>query len=67
MLSTALKADLGGVELLGGVPGSIGGGMIMNVVRYVSMQAIARNERVLRLQDFLDGIRREYTKENRLE
>jgi hypothetical protein len=45
----------------------LSGGMIMNVVRYVSLQAIARGERVLRLQDFLDGIRREYAKENKLE
>ncbi|MEI2455322.1 MULTISPECIES: ATP-binding protein [Lysobacter] len=45
----------------------LSGGMIMNVIRYVSMQAISRDERVLRLQDFLDGIRREYAKENKLE
>ena len=45
----------------------LSGGMIMNVIRYVSMQAIARGETVLRLPDFRDGIRREYTKENRLE
>nr|WP_285222276.1 MULTISPECIES: ATP-binding protein [unclassified Lysobacter] len=45
----------------------LSGGMIMNVIRYVSLQAISRDERVLRLQDFLDGIRRENTKENRLE
>ena len=45
----------------------LSGGMIMNVIRYVSMQAIARGETVLRLRDFQDGIRREYTKENRLE
>jgi SpoVK/Ycf46/Vps4 family AAA+-type ATPase len=43
------------------------GGMIMNVIRYASLQAIARGERVLRQQDLLDGIRREYAKENRLE
>jgi len=45
----------------------LSGGMIMNVIRYVSLQALARGERVLRQQDFLDGIRREYSKENRLE
>lgn len=45
----------------------LSGGMIMNVIRYVSLQAISRDERVLRLQDFIDGIRREYTKENKLE
>ena len=43
------------------------GGMIMNVIRYASLQAISRGERMLRQQDLLDGIRREYAKENRLE
>jgi len=43
------------------------GGMIMNVIRYASLQAISRGERVLRQQDLFDGIRREYAKENRLE
>jgi SpoVK/Ycf46/Vps4 family AAA+-type ATPase len=45
----------------------LSGGMIMNVIRYASLKAIARDERVLRQQDLLDGIRREYVKENRLE
>jgi AAA+ superfamily predicted ATPase len=45
----------------------LSGGMIMNVIRYASLQAISRGEEVLRQQDFLDGIRREYSKENRLE
>jgi len=35
VLSLALKNDLGGIEFLGGVPGSIGGGMIMNAGTYV--------------------------------
>jgi UDP-N-acetylmuramate dehydrogenase len=35
VLSTALKHDLGGVEFLGGVPGSIGGGLIMNAGTYL--------------------------------
>jgi len=43
------------------------GGMIMNVIRYASLQAISRGETVLRQHDLLDGIRREYAKENRLE
>jgi hypothetical protein len=43
------------------------GGMIMNVIRFVSMQAIARGEQVLRQRDFAEGIRREFAKENRLE
>jgi hypothetical protein len=45
----------------------LSGGTIMNVIRYASLQAISRGERVLRQQDLLDGIRREYAKENRLE
>lgn len=44
----------------------LSGGMIMNVIRYVSLQAIARGENVLRLRNFQDGISREYTKKNRL-
>jgi hypothetical protein len=42
------------------------GGMIMNVIRFVSMQAISRGETVLRQRDFVEGIRREFSKENRL-
>jgi UDP-N-acetylmuramate dehydrogenase len=34
VLSLALKHQLGGVEFLGGVPGSIGGGLIMNAGTY---------------------------------
>jgi hypothetical protein len=43
------------------------GGMIMNVIRYASLQAISRGETVLRQHDLLEGIRREFAKENRLE
>lgn len=35
VLSLAMKNGLGGVEFLGGVPGSIGGGMIMNAGTYL--------------------------------
>jgi UDP-N-acetylmuramate dehydrogenase len=35
VLSLALGHELGGVEFLGGVPGSIGGGMIMNAGTYL--------------------------------
>ena len=35
VLSLATKHDLGGVEFLGGVPGSIGGGLIMNAGTYL--------------------------------
>jgi len=41
--------------------------MIMTVIRYASLQAIARGERVLRQPDLLDAIQREFAKENRLE
>ncbi len=44
----------------------LSGGMIMNVVRYACLQAISRNERILKQQDFMEGVRREYAKENRL-
>lgn len=35
ILSWATRAELGGVEFLGGVPGSIGGGLIMNAGTYL--------------------------------
>lgn len=35
VLSLAQKNDLGGIEFLGGVPGSVGGGMIMNAGTYL--------------------------------
>jgi UDP-N-acetylmuramate dehydrogenase len=35
VLALAMKHDLGGVEFLGGVPGSVGGGMIMNAGTYL--------------------------------
>lgn len=35
VLGLALRHDLGGVEFLGGVPGSLGGGLIMNAGTYL--------------------------------
>ncbi|HET7499966.1 MAG TPA: UDP-N-acetylmuramate dehydrogenase [Kofleriaceae bacterium] len=35
VLSAALAHDLGGIEFLGGVPGSVGGGLIMNAGTYL--------------------------------
>ncbi|HMG22895.1 MAG TPA: UDP-N-acetylmuramate dehydrogenase, partial [Kofleriaceae bacterium] len=35
VLSLALANDLGGIEFLGGVPGSVGGGLIMNAGTYL--------------------------------
>ncbi|MEM8614778.1 MAG: ATP-binding protein [Cyanobacteria bacterium P01_H01_bin.105] len=43
------------------------GGMIMNVIRFVCLQAIARNDTVLKQADFVEGARREYAKDNRLD
>ena len=37
----------------------------MNVLRYASLQALARHSTVLTLDDMLQGIRREYTKEGK--
>lgn len=45
----------------------LSGGMIMNVIRYASLKAIGRGESIVRQQDLVDGIRREFAKENRLE
>ena len=35
VLSLALHSELGGIEFLGGVPGSVGGGLIMNAGTYL--------------------------------
>jgi SpoVK/Ycf46/Vps4 family AAA+-type ATPase len=43
----------------------LAGGSIINVVQYASLQALQRNENILRRQDLLEGIRREYSKEGR--
>ncbi len=44
----------------------ISGGVIMNIIRHVCMQAISRQQDTLLLADFNEGIRRELAKENRL-
>lgn len=44
----------------------ITGSSIINVVQYASLKALARNEKVLLLQDFVDGIRREFSKEGKV-
>ena len=43
----------------------LSGGMILNVVRYASLRALARNSHKILLQDIQNGIRREYLKEGR--
>ena len=44
----------------------LSGGTIMNIVRHVCLQAIARESNILCRADFEEGVRREYSKENRL-
>ncbi|MCB9559366.1 MAG: UDP-N-acetylmuramate dehydrogenase [Kofleriaceae bacterium] len=52
VLKTALAADLGGVEFLGGVPGSIGGGLIMNAGTYLGeLKDVTRTVTTVRLAD----------------
>jgi UDP-N-acetylmuramate dehydrogenase len=52
VLSSALKRSLGGVEFLGGVPGTIGGGMIMNAGTYLGeLKDVTRVVRSVRLDD----------------
>ena len=45
----------------------LSGGMILNAIRHVCLRAITDGRRVLRPEDFKEGIRREYAKENRLQ
>ena len=52
VLSTAMKNDLGGVEFLGGVPGSIGGGLIMNAGTYLGeLKDVTTRVTTIRLAD----------------
>ena len=52
ILSTAMKNDLGGVEFLGGVPGSIGGGLIMNAGTYLGeLKDVTTTVTTIRLSD----------------
>jgi len=44
---------------------NLSGGMILNVVRFASLCALARNSHEILLQDIQIGIRREYLKEGR--
>jgi hypothetical protein len=41
------------------------GATIMNVVRYASLQAIARNSQIIQQQDLMQGIRKEYAKDGK--
>ncbi|KRD10657.1 AAA family ATPase [Flavobacterium sp. Root901] len=43
----------------------LAGGAIINVLRYCALKAIQKNETIVKERDLLDGIRREFKKENR--
>lgn len=43
----------------------LAGGAIINVLRYCALKAIQKNETVVNKRDLLEGIRREFKKENR--
>lgn len=52
LLSSATKWMLGGLEFLGGVPGSVGGGMVMNAGTYLGeFKDVTTRVRSLRLGD----------------
>jgi UDP-N-acetylmuramate dehydrogenase len=52
LLKTALDAGLGGLEFLGGVPGSVGGGMIMNAGTYLGeFKDVTKTVTTVRLAD----------------
>ena len=42
------------------------GAQILNVVQYACLQALARNETIIRRQDLLQGIQKEYGKEGKI-
>ena len=42
------------------------GGTIMNVVRYSSLMALNRREKIIRLEDVEQGIKKEFLKEGKL-
>ncbi|MGH2664784.1 AAA family ATPase [Flavobacterium sp.] len=43
----------------------LAGGAIINVLRYCALKAIQKNETLVTYQDLIEGIRREFKKENR--
>ncbi|MCP4444030.1 MAG: UDP-N-acetylmuramate dehydrogenase [Myxococcales bacterium] len=52
LLSSATKWELGGLEFLGGVPGSVGGGLVMNAGTYLGeFKDVTTAVRSLRLRD----------------
>jgi UDP-N-acetylmuramate dehydrogenase len=58
VLSLALKHELGGCEFLGGVPGSIGGGLIMNAGTYLGeLKDVTAKVVSIRLADGAEVVR----------
>jgi UDP-N-acetylmuramate dehydrogenase len=52
LLSSVTKWELGGLEFLGGVPGSVGGGLVMNAGTYIGeFKDVTTTVRSLRLTD----------------
>jgi UDP-N-acetylmuramate dehydrogenase len=52
LLSMATRWELGGVEFLGGVPGSVGGGLVMNAGTYLGeFKDVTREVESVRLRD----------------
>jgi AAA+ superfamily predicted ATPase len=45
---------------------TLSGGSIMNVIRYASLEALEGGSSVIALEDVMQGIRREYTKEGKV-
>lgn len=57
-LALALKHELGGIEFLGGVPGSIGGGLIMNAGTYLGeLKDVTTKVTSIRLADGEEVVR----------
>lgn len=44
---------------------TLSGGAIMNVIRYASLQSLARGENIIRHADIVRGVRKEYAKEGK--
>ncbi len=52
LLSSATRWELGGLEFLGGVPGSVGGGLVMNAGTYLGeFTSVTTEVRSVRLRD----------------
>jgi UDP-N-acetylmuramate dehydrogenase len=58
LLSSAIKWGLGGLEFLGGVPGSVGGGLVMNAGTYLGeFKDVTTEVRSIRLADGEEVVR----------